>query len=184
MMGTRGAFGFYQNGVTKVAYNHYDSYPDCLGSRMATFAQTVCKTKLAEQVTRLKEVPNRPPSNTEVVALKQFSNLDVGSKDIREWYCLLRKTQGNPEALLEAGFYECALSFLADSLFCEWAYIINLDDGVFEVYRGFQEGPSTGRYTTPEPKDGYYPVDLVATYPLLGIPKDWVELAEKAAGYE
>lgn len=32
--------------------------------------------------------------------------------------------------------------FLNDSLFCEWTYIINLDNEQFEVYRGFNKDPS------------------------------------------
>ena len=30
-MGTRGAIGWSKGGVTKVTYNHFDSYPDGLG---------------------------------------------------------------------------------------------------------------------------------------------------------
>lgn len=37
--------------------------------------------------------------------------------------------------------------FLFDNIFCEWAYIINLDTTQLEVYRGFNEGMSAhGRY--------------------------------------
>jgi hypothetical protein len=74
--------------------------------------------------------------------------------------------------------------FLRDSLFCEWAYIVNLDDddGVLEVYRGFNKNPqATGRYaelqrelrdyeiangSTPE----WYGVVLIDTIPLDELP--------------
>jgi hypothetical protein len=37
--------------------------------------------------------------------------------------------------------------FLIDSLFCEWAYIINLDSGKLEIYHGFNHDPDApGRY--------------------------------------
>lgn len=37
--------------------------------------------------------------------------------------------------------------FLKDSLMCEWAWIANLDEGVLEVYRGFNQNPrAPGRY--------------------------------------
>jgi hypothetical protein len=36
--------------------------------------------------------------------------------------------------------------FLADSLFCEWAYIINLDTEILEIYKGFQKKVGKGRY--------------------------------------
>jgi hypothetical protein len=35
-MGTRGLFGFRCDGTDKLAYNHLDSYPDCLGEKMLT----------------------------------------------------------------------------------------------------------------------------------------------------
>ena len=36
-MSTRGMYGFYKDGVTKATYNHYDSYPSCLGHKVINF---------------------------------------------------------------------------------------------------------------------------------------------------
>ena len=36
-MGTRGLYGFRYHGIDKTTYNHYDSYPDCLGSDMLEY---------------------------------------------------------------------------------------------------------------------------------------------------
>ena len=36
-MGTRGLYGFRYRGIDKTTYNHYDSYPDCLGSDMLEY---------------------------------------------------------------------------------------------------------------------------------------------------
>ena len=36
-MGTRGLYGFRKNGVDKVTYNHWDSYPDGLGKQILRF---------------------------------------------------------------------------------------------------------------------------------------------------
>jgi hypothetical protein len=63
------------------------------------------------------------------------------------WYDLLRSDQGDLEAYAEIGLMIDSASFIKDSLFCEWAYIINLDRGVLEVYRGFQtKKPKKNRY--------------------------------------
>ena len=60
-------------------------------------------------------------------------------------------------------------SFLYDSLFCEYAYIINLDDNVVEFYRGFNKSPEgEGRYasTTVDDEKRYYGVVLKQEIPL------------------
>jgi hypothetical protein len=50
--------------------------------------------------------------------------------------------------------------FLSDSLFCEWAYIINLDKEVLEVYEGFQEEESDNRFKGDYAKEKYKNVKL------------------------
>lgn len=65
------------------------------------------------------------------------------------------------------------LSFAGDSLFCEWAYVIDFDTGTFEVFEGLNKSPVVeGRFTTAEfgvDRDGqieYHPVKLVFSWPL------------------
>ena len=80
-------------------------------------------------------------------------------------------------------------------MFCEWAYLVNLDDQTLEVYQGFQDKPhNKGRFAPVEvtldkviegPEDGddrtYYPIALVKTYPFAGIPsvEDFIKDLEK-----
>ena len=63
-----------------------------------------------------------------------------------------------------------ANDFIKDSLFCEYGYIINLDDEVLELWVGWQDKPDeTNRYGTKKYEgysSDYYPCKLVATYPL------------------
>lgn len=70
--------------------------------------------------------------------------------------------------------------FLIDSLFCEFAYIINLDDEVLEIYTGFNKNPNEkGRYANKtmdldnKKYSGgkYYGVKLVQTIPLKDVEK-------------
>ena len=64
-------------------------------------------------------------------------------------------------------------SFMHDSLFCEWAYIINVDTGMLEIYKGFNHNDhAEGRYVLPGIKrdwnvdEPYYGVALVKEIPL------------------
>jgi len=59
--------------------------------------------------------------------------------------------------------------FLKDSLFCEWGYVINLDKGVLEIYRGFQKAPSKNRYHTNGDDSGYYNCYLIREVPFATI---------------
>ena len=64
------------------------------------------------------------------------------------------------------------VDFIADGLFCEWVYVVDLDSGMFEIYQGFQIHPSENRFSTmfEGTTNGYYPPKLVATYPLDDLP--------------
>ena len=66
------------------------------------------------------------------------------------------------------------VGFIADGLFCEWVYVVDLDSGMFEIYQGFQIRPSENRFSPmfEGTINGYYPPKLVATYPLDDLPTD------------
>lgn len=76
-----------------------------------------------------------------------------------------------------------SLSFVGDSLLCEWAYVIDFDTGTFEVYKGGNKTPIVdGRFTTAEfgiDNGGvieYHPVRLIFSKPLQDI--DGMEVLE------
>ena len=66
------------------------------------------------------------------------------------------------------------VGFIADGLFCEWVYVVDLDSGMFEIYQGSQIHPSENRFSSmfEGTTNGYYPPKLVATYPLDDLPTD------------
>ena len=116
-MSTRGAVGIIYNNKEKIGYNHFDSYPSGLGNELLTFL----KDKTIDELKTL------------------FSNIKImkeSDKDAWDWYNHTFNTEFLDQHL-----------FLIDSLFCEYAYLINLDTNKFEVYVGFNKNPNAaGRY--------------------------------------
>ncbi len=110
---------------------------------------------------------------------------EVSTGQKTEWYALLRHAQGNLNAYKHGLRYMIDNErFMQDSLFCEWAYVINLTDGVLEIYRGFQKTPQNNRYLMPfyfEGDDDYFNVALLVAYPLDDIPNYWIEEVYKLA---
>jgi len=117
----------------------------------------------------------------------RFVSMDISGRFKGQWPHLSRDHGSNvlnyfletaePEALDQDP------SFAADSLFCEWAYVLDLDNLALEVYAGFQkEAHTEGRfhdlpYLPPEHrKDAeqeYFPVRLVGKWKFDDIPEDW-----------
>lgn len=132
------------------------------------------------------------PTPADIARLKKFANLSVAGGDTAEWYVLLRELQGKLRKTLEAGVMIEGNNFIRDSLFCEWGYIVDLDDGTLEVYRGFQKAPhKKGRYAKlPRDKgpDGkvsdYYPCALLCAIPFAELGPDTMSAIEKSQSRE
>jgi hypothetical protein len=175
-MGTRGFITFAVDGQNKTAYNHFDSYPDGLGVEVLRFLRDASHAAVRKQAQALRVVTDKDkPTAEDVAHLQPWTDMGVGNQSTDDWYCLLRETQGDPAAMLEAGVIEDASGFPANSLFAEWGYVIDLDgDGRFEVYEGFQHSPhNRGRFAgMTGGSDGYAPVALRAAWPLAQLPSE------------
>lgn len=66
------------------------------------------------------------------------------------------------------------IEFAGSSLFCEWAYVIDLDKDQFEVYRGFNKEPvpQGERFSTFPGDREYFPVKLLAIFQLNQLPSE------------
>ena len=170
-MGTCGLYGFRKNGIDKTTYNHFDSYPDGLGADILKFIRNHSNAAMNEFYDNIIMVDEHAKPSAEEIKrciANRTVDLSVSNQSYDDWYCLLRNIQGDLEALYQWEFpymTDCS-DFIKDSLFCEFAYIINLDTNVLEYYEGFQETPQEGnRYGTTDDR-GYYPCKLVAEIPL------------------
>lgn len=172
-MSTRGIMGVRIDGQDKLTYNHSDSYLGGLGVDMARDIEGILANEgidwLKQKARGIILVDQKStPTEEQKAQLSKYANLGVSEQTTDDWYCLLRDLQGEFKATLEAGYMIDSHDFIEASLFCEWAYIVNLDEMVFEVYEGFQKKKhSKGRYAGSKPEDGYYPCALLAAFPLM-----------------
>lgn len=176
-MGTRGALGVKLDGQYYVTYNHWDSYPSGLGKEVVQFCQNIQKSGVwdifREKMGKVTLVNDQNPASAKLQKkYAEFCDTSVSEGTPASWYCLLRKLQGI--GILKA-IYEGKLShmidnfsFLKDSLFCEYAYIINLDDNRLEFYDGFNKDADTNSplpipQKPSDKQEKYYPVRFVGS---------------------
>jgi len=142
-MSTRGYIGIKKKGQLKGMYNHWDSYPSGLGKNLV---ETINKIKVDDRLKVLNDtfdyielVDESGKPNEEQIAKcikAKVCDLDVSNRSYEDWYCLVREAQGNLQIYIDKTipYMLNGNDFINDSLFCEWAYIINLDTNKFEVY--------------------------------------------------
>jgi hypothetical protein len=169
-MGTRGAAGFRIDGEDKVTYNHWDSYPSSLGNEVAKFLKKFSDVEALKEIAKnIVLVDDETiPTDEQISQAKELGlfNGMVGKQQDTDWYCLLRNSQGDLSVYEKYKYMIDSHDFLKDSLFCEWAYIINLDTECLEIYKGFNKDRNArGRYAALYTKDTaeYFGVALYKT---------------------
>lgn len=179
-MATRGAYGFRIEGTDKVTYNHSFSCPCGLGREVLRYVADTPLEEMKEAASRIVLVSElSTPSPYLIEEYKQFADLNVAGHSLEDWYCLLRKAQGNLSAYNNGLEHMIdSREFLFDSLHCEWAYIINLDAAKLEVFRGLNKVSSApGRYAAKSGKGalGFCGVSLISEKALDEIREDKID---------
>lgn len=165
MMGTRHLIAVVRNGEYKIAqYGQWDGYPDGQGLTVLNFLKTCdietfvkavdnCTEATDDYIEKVDADPNWPEN------FPHFSR-NTGADILQQVY--------------DAGGLPLVLNveFAADSLFCEWAYVIDLDDLVLEVYQGFNQRKPEGRFADMEPDGEYQAVTLETSFPLPQLPTE------------
>lgn len=189
-MGTRGLTTVIRDGQHIVAqYGQWDHYPTGQGKDALNILRQ------PEVIDRLRQAETRFISDEEHTALlKEVTGNDTGwmtfeeADKFKERYPQLSRDVG-AQVLLQVALAQVAgetlplvdqIEFANDSLFCEWAYVVDLDENTFEIYKGFQNEPhAEGRFAAESPQNGgyegakdYYPVKRVASYSLFDLPSD------------
>lgn len=173
-MGTRSLTCVVLDGKFKVAqYGQFDGYPSGQGTTALEIMRNIVNEN---QLERFKEKVRALSQLTDAeLTQADYVSMEIGNAFDEQHPELSRRTGAEILSLVLNSDITCVQireDFANDSLFCEWCYVIDLDQGLFEVYRGFQMRPhSDGRFAKNTCKhSGYYPVGLVKSYSLKTLP--------------
>lgn len=193
-MGTRHLIAVIKDGDYKIAqYGQWDGYPSGQGVEVLAFLRDndledfsqkleLCQFGTEEDIEKAYEAFITKHANGMSGMNLAQANEFAKSKF---WY-LGRDTGSNilqfVMSALDPILLKDSRDFVKDSLFCEWAYIIDMDRRVLEVYKGFNEAPVPDgeRFASlnSEAERGYYPVRLVKEYSFDALPESDVFTTE------
>lgn len=147
-MGTSGYMAFVLDGETKAGYVNNDSYPEGLGVDILTWlheAYSKPETYRAVQALTVVDDDSAKPTAEQQAALVQYSDLHVSHQSMEDWYCLLRKCQGDPVKTIESGYIygDHRVTPYSPGYFGEYTYIIDFDA---KEFRASGYGDELGRW--------------------------------------
>lgn len=187
-MGTRHLIAVYNEGEYKVAqYGQWDGYPSGQGvDILRLLKQKNFIQNLKNNLNKVRFIDN--------IKDKEFIDLynrnapnwsnepDNRTDEQKRWWSLytsrnlgatvlsnISKTEDDEILLRDS------IDFAGDSLFCEWAYVIDLDRQTFEVYEGFNQAEldkSERFYSSPRDHEEYEPVKLKRVFDLTWLPDE------------
>ncbi len=193
-MGTRSFCGVRVDGNDKLSYNQVDGGLFGIGLEILSeikrlfermeYHDAIDELKQKSRAVKLVD-GNAIPSDEELAFMHQVDANDVGLGLPGTWLSLVSDTHGSILNLLDVGVIIEANDFIKKSLYyCEWGYILNLDNETFEIYRRFQHEPhKKERYSSfkpQRPEVNYHACSLIKTYAI----KDLIKLTHFDKLYE
>jgi hypothetical protein len=200
-MGTRNLTMVISEGKTKVAqYGQWDGYPEGQGKTILTFLQKVDLNKFRERLKsvsfftkeELEEIEKKDEKNNgkeseRLYKEKPWISRDLGGDILNA--IMYGKYKGTDDNFEKKNFKVVVdklidqTSFAADSLFCEWLWLIDLDKNTFEAYTGFNTSPLEDDARFKHLEKGlkqeknhsgskYFPVKHVVTFKLDKLPNE------------
>jgi len=183
-VGTRNLTIVFAGGEYRVAqYGQWDGYPEGAGISILRFLRD--KMDELRFRTRLSQFSFIEDNDGITKRIDKAFEKDVGPycfpEFSRDTGCDILPMIQNGDATTR--YLGNNLDFAADSLFCEWAYVVDFDHRTFEVFQGFNKTPleENERFyflndkadsDFAPPGERYYPVRLAATFDLDNLPED------------
>ena len=184
-MGTRNLTAVFLDGEYKIAqYGQWDGYPDGAGLTCLHFLRDECNMQeFKEKVSNVTFISEEDRT----ALLREFGMRDDGTISWKDYdrfkasYPELHRDVGSD--ILEYIYNRPTgvrlgneIDFAADGLFCEWAWVVDLDAGTFEAYEGFNSEPLKPEdrfYFLRDKESGkYHGVKMVAKWDLNDLPSD------------
>jgi len=185
-MGTRNLTCVFLDGEYKVAqYGQWDGYPSGQGATALEFLRgLVAAGTVSQFANRVRAISTITVEEYKTLWVECGANPDSGfvssdvAKEFGRRHPHLDRDAG--AKILEMIFAGTAtkirrqVEFSGDSLFCEWCYVVDLDRGTFEVFKGFNKTPllpDDRFFGWSVDKSEYQPVRLLKSYPLNDLPE-------------
>lgn len=185
-MGTRNLTAVFLDGQYKIAqYGQWDGYPGGQGRTCLDFVRDILtnnrKVRFIEKLRACRFL-----NDEEIDEL----NARIDRGELKDWTRVYPELSRDTAAEILQMVYDSkdglklrnSIDFAADSVFCEWAYVIDLDKNTFEVYKGFNEFPLEpgdrfyGLETEASKHESsgttYYPVRIIAEYLFSELPSN------------
>ena len=153
-MGTRNLTMVISNGKPKVAqYGQWDGYPDGQGKTILSTLKRIDAAgewaKFKTKIDNLNWLTDKQAKKIDADKLWDihypYLSRDAGGKIIEAIHFgkMTVSEDYNKKTEVKVNIIGLTNSedFANDSLFCEWAYVVDLDKNTFEVYKGFNLSP-------------------------------------------
>ena len=157
-MGTRAVYGFKKNNKYKITFSLWDGSYEDLGKAIVDFITTTTLKQMNDIFDKIILVDPMDIATTEQIEeCKKYANLNICSKTLEDFTCLLANTIGNLQLYRDDNLRYMINheSYLNQEKF---QYIINLDNKQLEIY--------------------WYEM-LVNSYSLSNISKNWIEECDR-----
>jgi hypothetical protein len=188
-MGTRNLTMVIADGKTKIAqYGQWDGYPSGQGATVLNFLNKANLMEFKKKLKQARFIDTKKQKEIDaflksIGAENGWMNMEQ-SAQYHAKYPLL--TRDNGAAVLnmimelpegEKFWLHDSSDFAGDGLFCEWAYVVDLDKRTFEVYKGFYKEPlaESERFAHLKGEGEYSPVKLVKSYTFSDMPETEAE---------
>jgi hypothetical protein len=191
-MGTRHIIAVFEDGKYKVAqYGQWDGYPGGQGEDVLDFL--LQEGNVARLKEGLKKVRFLDREGKDKAFLEEYnkntpewsSEPDNRTPEQKHWWQTYMSRDLGATILSNVAYSEeeeiilrNSIDFVGESLHCEWAYVVDLDNNTFEAFEGFNKEPlregerfiDFGIKTPVADIPQYYQVKHVKSWPLDNLP--------------